>query len=771
MTADRCDTTSGGGSAPAADLFGARSDPVEAAQEGRIAVCPAAPIDGPLDYLDLAEPDMDAPPLIPGDYVAAPLGGREVLGVVWGPAAGGATAPPRKKLKRLIRRLDPPPMTAETRHFLERAAAYTLTPLGEMVRLATRAPDLTEPAPTRIVLRRGRSTADEPSTASRRQALDAFRRLADGDPEFQIPSARLAAAASVGATVVKALVAEGFLEEAQAPRDRPYPRLDPSRPEARRARPLSDQQAAAAAQLAASVDAGRFEATLIHGVTGSGKTEVYLEAVAACLRRGRQAVVLLPEIALTEAFLGRFEERFGARPAEWHSAVTGADRRRCWRAVAAGRAQVVVGARSALFLPYQDLGLLVVDEEHDSGYKQEDGAIYNARDMAVLRAQSHSAAVALCSATPSLETWANAEAGRYAKVTLPKRFGPAREPEIRAVDIRLDRPERGAWISPTLARAVAETLARGEQALLFLNRRGYAPLTLCRSCGERIGCPHCDSWLVSHRFSGKMQCHFCGHVESEPDACPSCGADALAACGPGVERLAEEAAARFPEARLALLSSDLAPNASELKARIAAIAAGDPQIVIGTQIVAKGHNFPNLTLVGVVDADLGLQGGDFRAAERTFQLLRQVAGRAGRAERPGRALLQTVAPDQPVMRMLAAGDEKGFLEAEAAARQAVGAPPFGRYLAAIFSGPDEKKVWDVANEFARCAAPFHDIGAQVLGPAPAPIPRIRGRARVRMLIKAARGAPVQAAALAWGARVKRRQGVRVVFDVDPQSFL
>lgn len=749
---------SGGGG----DLFG--DGPSDS---GRVvAVVPAAPTPGPYDYL--APDDPNAAALIPGSLVLAPLGGREVIGVVWGPGAGDVE---RRKLKTLLRPLDAPPLTAKNRQFLERAAAYTMTPLGEMARLATRAPQLAEPTPTKRMLAPGslRFGGDGglAATKSREQALAAFLRMTGGQPGALVAPGDLAREAAVGAGVVQSLAAAGVLRDTLAPRDAAYPRLDPARPRS----PLSDAQAAAAAELSAAVAARAFRPVLLHGVTGSGKTEAYLEAIAECLAQGRQALVLLPEIALTDAFLTRLEARFGARPAEWHSASRGVERRRCWRAVARGSAQVVVGARSALFLPFKDLGLIVVDEEHDGGYKQEDGAIYHARDMAVLRASVEGAAVILASATPSLETWANAERGKYEKVSLPERFGPAVEPKIASIDIKRDRPERNCWITPPLARAVAETIARGEQALLFLNRRGYAPLTLCRKCGARFACPHCDAWLVSHRFSGKLVCHLCGHQESEPPKCRECGSDELAACGPGVERLAEEAKALFPEARLTILSSDVAQSTAALRETIDEIASGQADLIIGTQIVAKGHNFPNLTLVGVVDADLGLQGGDFRAAERTFQLLRQVAGRAGRAEKPGRALLQTVAPEQPVMQKLIEGDEIGFLTHEAERRAAEGVPPYGRYLGVIFSGPDEAKVWAVAQAFARAAEPIRAIGAELFGPAPAPIARIRGRVRVRMLVRAARGAPIQQAAAAWGAAVKARQGVRVAFDVDPQSFL
>jgi primosomal protein N' (replication factor Y) len=366
--------------------------------------------------------------------------------------------------------------------------------------------------------------------------------------------------------------------------------------------------------MCAAVAARRFETQLLKGVTGSGKTEVYMEAVAECLAQGRQALILLPEIALTASFIERVEARFGARPAEWHSEITGTQRRRVWVGAAAGDAQLVVGARSALFLPFKDLGLIVVDEEHDGSYKQEDGALYSARDMSVLRASLCQSVTVLASATPSLESWANAEAGKYKRIELPERFGAAELPETRLIDLREEKIERGRWIAPPLARAVYQRLEAGEQSLLFLNRRGYAPLTVCRACGYFFECSDCDARMVEHRYRGRLMCHQCGATKPIPTECPKCGRDdCLSVSGPGVERLAEEAAERFDGARIALLSSDMAPGSS-VKEAVASIARGDVDIIIGTQIVAKGHNFPLLTLVGVIDADLGLQGGDLRAA-------------------------------------------------------------------------------------------------------------------------------------------------------------
>jgi primosomal protein N' (replication factor Y) len=536
---------------------------------------------------------------------------------------------------------------------------------------------------------------------------------------------------------------------------------------------LAGEQVAAGDALVADVAAGAYAATLLKGVTGSGKTEVYLEAVAECLRSRKQALVLLPEIALTAEFLTRVEARFGARPAEWHSGVTMTERRRLWRMVSEGGAELVVGARSALFLPFQDLGLIVVDEEHDTSYKQEDGVLYNARDMAVLRAAICGCPVVLASATPSLETWANVEAGKYRRLDLGSRFGAAEMPEMRAIDMRAERLPGDRWISETLAAKVSAVVKRGEQALLFLNRRGFAPVTLCRACGHQVGCDHCDARMVEHRFQKRLVCHQCGATKPVPLACPSCGVEGrMAAVGPGVERLAEEVAARFPDAQVAVLSSDLFGSARALKEKIAEISGGGADIIIGTQIVAKGHNFPLLTLVGVIDADLGLQGSDLRAAERTFQLMRQVAGRAGRtAERKGEAWLQTHQPEHPVIRAILGGDEEAFWRAEAAERRASGVPPYGRMAGIILSSTDVAEVFDFGAELARRCEPLKRIGAEVWGPAPAPIARVRGRHRVRLLVKAEKGAPLQAALAEWLGQFKLPRDLRLAVDIDPQSFL
>lgn len=718
-----------------------------------VSVLTAQPLDRFLDY---RAPEGGC---FQGSYVEVPLGPRTVIGVVWGAGAGGYDP---SKIRSVRGVLDVPPMRDEMQEFLERAAAYTLTPLHAMLRLATRVPGLTDSPSARKVYALGAKRPDK-MTDARRRVLAVLEE--HGGLPFTL--GELAELAGVGTGVVKGLAKLGAVEEREAPRDQPYPWLDPDF----RSNDLNDEQAAAVDALKTQIRSADYHATLLKGVTGSGKTEVYLEAVAEALRIGRQALVLLPEIALSEEFIKRIEARFGATPAEWHSGVTMTERRRCWKMVATGDAQIVVGARSALFLPFRDLGVIVVDEEHDTSYKQEDGVLYNARDMAVLRASILGGDVVLASATPSLESWANVEFGKYNKLVLNERFGAAVMPEMSAIDMRAEDLPGGTWISPSLRQMVLARLAKGEQSLLFLNRRGYAPVTICRACGNQIACDHCDARMVEHRFLKRLMCHQCGETKPIPEVCPSCEQEGrLAAVGPGVERLAEEAEQAFPEARIALLSSDRFGSARALKEHIKSIADGEADLIIGTQIVAKGHNFPLLTLVGVIDADLGLQGSDLRAAERTFQLMRQVSGRAGRADIPGQAVLQTFQPEHPVVQAILSGDEDGFWLAEAAERRAAEVPPYGRMAGIILSSPDIQEVFDIGGLLARKQDPLLRIGAQLFGPAPAPIARIRGRHRVRLLIKTSKTAPLQAAIAKWVGQVRIPASVRLTIDIDPQSF-
>ncbi|KMK66257.1 primosomal protein N' [Puniceibacterium sp. IMCC21224] len=722
-------------------------------QGATIAVLTAQPLDKTLDY---RAPEGGC---FLGAFVEVPLGPRKVVGVVWGPGTGDWD---RAKLRAVIRVLDAAPMRDELRSFLERAGDYTLTPLPAMLRLCTRAPGLGDPPSMRKVYRLGQGAADR-MTDARTRVLAVLRDLGG----LSLTLGELAEAAGVTTSVVKGLVKFGAVQEEESPRDTPFPVLDP----AYGGKELTGDQAAGAERLREGLRMGGYGTVLLRGVTGSGKTEVYLEAVAECLAQGRQALVLLPEISLTAEFLTRVQARFGARPAEWHSGVTMTERRRVWKMVGEGKVQFVAGARSALFLPFRDLGLIVVDEEHDTSYKQEEGVLYNARDMAVLRASICGARVVLASATPSLESWANAETGKYERIELTSRFGAAVLPEMRAIDMRAEDLPGNKWVSPTLRRAIEVRLEQGEQSLLFLNRRGYAPVTICRACGFQIGCDHCDARMVEHRFLKRLVCHQCGESKPVPTKCPSCEAeDRLSAVGPGVERLGEEVTELFPQARVAVLSSDMYGSARAMKAEIEGIAEGSADIIIGTQLVAKGHNFPLLTLVGVIDADLGLQGSDLRAAERTFQLMRQVAGRAGRAEKPGIALMQTFQPEHPVIRAILGGDEERFWRAEAEERRAAGVPPYGRMAGIILSSTEVQEIFDLGNALARQDDALRKVGAQVFGPAPAPIARVRGRHRVRLLVKAPKGAPLQSALLAWTGQFRLRGQIRMAIDIDPQSF-
>ncbi|WP_158915402.1 primosomal protein N' [Caulobacter sp. S45] len=690
-----------------------------------------------------------------GDHVAAPLGPRLVRGVVTELRdAHGVNRP----LKPIAARLDDAALPANTLAFVDWAARYACEPPGEALAMALRGLRASQPAPERLVQATG--AAPFRTTPARERVLKAATQ--------PMRAAALAAAAEVSAGVIKGLIDDGALEVVFAQEQAAFSEPDPALP----AFDLNPSQAAAADILVKLTQAGDFQVALLDGVTGSGKTEVYLEAVAAVLRAdpAAQVLVLLPEIALTQAVIARFAARFGAEPAEWHSGIAPPRRRRVWEAVVAGRCRIVIGARSALFLPFPNLRLIVVDEEHDASFKQEDGFIYHARDLAVVRAKIEAATVVLASATPSLESIWNAQGGRYTWIRLSSRHGVARLPEIELIDMREAPPERGRWLSPRLVAAMAETYGRGEQSLLFLNRRGYAPLVLCKACGERMTAPDTDSWLVEHRYSNRLVCHLTGFSMPKPAACPHCGTkDSLTAIGPGVERLEEEARGLFPEARVAVFSSDTVMDAAGAREMVGRMAGGEIDILVATQAAAKGHNFPGLTLVGVVDADLGLKGGDLRAAERTYQLLAQVAGRAGRAERPGRALIQTYAPEHQVMGALKAGDRDGFLAAEAEMRELSGLPPYGRLAAVILSSPDFAKLDAFAKALA-AAAPSAD-GVEVYGPADAPLALIRGRRRKRLLVRADRRVNIQAYLEAWRARVKVPGAVRMTVDVDPYSFL
>jgi primosomal protein N' (replication factor Y) len=697
--------------------------------------------------------------LVPGDVVSVPLGARgDTMGVVW---AENDNPNPRlhNRMKDVTAKLDLPPLKGELRQFIDWVAGYTLAARGMVLRMALRMGEHLGPGRERVGVRLG-GPPPRRMTPARARALRLF---ADGLTRSKSEAAQ---EASVSAGVIDGLINEGALETVLLP---PEPVMRAPDPDFRKPDFVLAQLAAADA-LRTTVDQGGYTVTLLDGVTGSGKTEVYFEGVAENIRHQRQTLILMPEIALTGQSLDRFTERFGTRPAEWHSQLSPRTRARTWAAVAANEVSVVVGARSALFLPYADLGLIVVDEEHDPAYKQEEGARYHARDMAVVRGRAAKIPVLLASATPSVESEVNARRGRYKRIHLPERFGGAHLPQIEAIDMRREGPPRGRFISPRLAEAVQVSLERKEQALLFLNRRGYAPLTLCRACGFRLQCPNCDAWLVDHRFKKRLVCHHCGFNMPPPAACPNCHAtESFAAVGPGVERLEQEAAELFPGARILVLSSDLVESMERLRSELDDVVSGRFDIVVGTQLVAKGHHFPKLNLVGIVDADLGLGNGDPRAAERTFQLLHQVVGRAGREEGRGVGLLQTHQPEHPVMKALILGDREAFYSSEIALREASSYPPFGRLAGMVISANDRHAAESYGRTLAS-AAP-KDEQVRVLGPAEAPIAVVRGRHRFRLLIKSPRAFDLSGYLREWLSEAPKPKGsVKLEVDVDPQSF-
>jgi primosomal protein N' (replication factor Y) (superfamily II helicase) len=710
------------------------------------------PLPEPFDYLIPEGMDVE-----PGSYVRAPLGKYERTGVVW----AVEQAVPDRELKTIEHHFDVPPMTPSMRRFVEFCARYNVAGSGQVLAMALRARGGLSPSPTQTIYQvTGHRT--NRMTPAREKVLAAATELGPNS------AAELARAAGVSSSVVKGLVEAGSLAADIRATDLPYLAPDPSRS----GHALTTEQGEAAETLRTAMKKGGYAPFLLDGITGSGKTEVYFEAIAEILANDptAQVLVLLPEIALTQAVFERFEERFGAGPAPWHSSLSDQQRRRTWREVAHGRARIVTGARSALFLPFANLKLIIVDEEHDSSFKQEDGVRYHARDMSVMRAKLEEAAVILASATPALETVVNAESGRYQRLKLSARPGAARLPDMHLVDLRSNTPEQGNWLSPILAKGLVATHAAGEQSLLFLNRRGYAPLVICKACGERLKSPGTESWLTEHRYSNRLVCHLTGWSMPKPDKCPLCGAkDSLMGVGPGVERVAEEVRVLLPDATVEIFSSDTAMGGEATRSIVERMAGGEIDVLVGTQIVAKGHNFPNLTLVGVVDADSGLQGGDLRAGERTYQLLSQVAGRAGRAERPGRALIQTYQPDNPAMQALAAGDRDGFLKIERDVREELTLPPFGRMAALVMSAPDAGMTKDIGL-LAGKAAP-HGEGVTVYGPAPAPISILRGRHRLRFLITAPREVDLSAYMTAWVGSLKLPSAARAAVDIDPYSFL
>ncbi len=724
----------------------------------RVSVVLLTNIIGPLDYSV-----KDGMTLTPGDIVTVPLGPRTLTGIVWDDeslSANAMASPPveAKKLRPVTAKLDIPPLSPKMRQWLLWVSQYYMAPLPNILRMAV---------PGSAMANDARPMVEYSLNDQRPERMTSAREKVYAHLQGQQGSlSDLAQKADVSDAVLRNLVNSGFFERHLVPVTAHFPLPDPEFGPVS----LSEAQIAVSAELREAVATRQDQPIILDGVTGSGKTEVYFEAIAEALDQGRQTLILLPEIALTQPFLARFEKRFGAMPVAWHSGLKQSERRRAWRAIANGTAKVVVGARSSLFLPYSELGLIIIDEAHEVSFKQDDGVRYNARDVAVMRGQFEKCPVILASATPAIETHHMGETQRYKRLELPSRYGGAALPDIIAVDLRETPPERGQWLAPPLVEALEQNLTDGHQSLLFLNRRGYAPLTLCRTCGHRIVCPNCSAWMVEHRLSARLACHHCGHVMPPPEACPECGEeDCLVACGPGVERIADEVKAHFPGARTMLVTSDTIWSPALAAEFVAKVENEEVDIIVGTQLVTKGYHFPKLTLVGVVDADIGLEGGDLRASERSFQQITQVSGRAGRSEDPGRVYIQTRNPETPVMAALLEGDRDGFYAAEIASRELAMMPPFGRLAAIIISSESEQSARSLADHLGQTAPRLK--GFDVYGPAPAPLAILRGRYRYRLLVQAKRTTPLQQIINDWLANITIARDVRLAIDVDPYSFV
>jgi primosomal protein N' (replication factor Y) len=539
-------------------------------------------------------------------------------------------------------------------------------------------------------------------------------------------------------------------------------------------RRLNTAQQRAFDQIRRGLDRGRFHAFLLHGVTGSGKTEVYLNAIEAVLRQGRSALLLVPEIALTPAMAGQFLARFPDRVAILHSAFTDVERSEEWRRIRSGAASVVVGTRSGVFAPVRNLGLIVVDEEHDGSYKQEETPRYHGRDVAVVRAHDAGACVLLGSATPSLESRYNAQSGKYTLLELPARIEERPMPTVELIDMRQEFLEtrRQATFSRKLTAALAERLANHEQTIILLNRRGFSSFVACRACGERVECVNCSVTLTFHKRDRRLLCHYCGYAQKPPSACPKCSSDHIYFLGLGSERVEEELHRDFPAARIARLDRDTATGGRRFETILNGFRKGDYDILVGTQMIAKGHDIPNVTLVGVISADMGLGVPDFRAAERTFQLLTQVAGRAGRGSVPGIVLIQTIQPDHYAIRLAAAQDYAAFYEKELAFRRALHYPPFSAMANVLVRGEKKEVALGMSTSLARLFTPPPDK-LRVLGPAEAPVARLRNEYRYQFLIKAAS----RRALSEWLQRVRRFAqehkwgATALMIDVDPLTLM
>lgn len=698
-----------------------------------------------------------------GQIVRVKFGREEHVGVVW--KEGKSCKLDNSKIKPILEILDYPQLSKELMKFIAWVAEYNLSFLGLTMKMVISVKAAFEDKKTTTLYALSGKTLGEAKVrnSDARHKVLHFLKLGSAT------KAEIAKCCLVSTSVVDGLIKGGVLTPVVVENVKEFvdPVADFHKVE------LTAEQEKAAEDLVKKVADG-FSTTLLHGVTGSGKTEVYFEAVGKAIEEGTQVLIMVPEIALTTQWLSRFEKRFGVKPCSWHSNLSMRERVENWRAIIEGRAKVIIGARSALFLPYQNLGLIVVDESHDHSFKQEDVVSYQGRDMAVVRAKFEKIPIILSTATPDLETICNVEAGKYDLLTLKSRFANASMPEVKILDLKKDKPKKGAWgtswLAPTLVEAIEKNLEKGEQSMLFLNRRGYAPLTICRDCGHRIQCPHCTAWLTEHRKSKTLVCHHCGFSVPIPTRCPECGSeDGLTACGPGVERVAEEVKARFPQARIAVISSDITPSLTEVSTIITQMEKGEVDIIIGTQILAKGHHFPSLTLVGIVDADLGLMGSDLRASEQTFQLLSQVSGRAGRGDKKGTVYVQTLNPENEILKALIDNDFERFLSIEKKMRKILKMPPFGKLAAVVVSGANRELTEKVAIYLGNVAP--NDDFISTLGPAPAPVYMLRGKFRYRLLLKTAKTVKIQEIVRKWLRKVEAPKNVRINVDIDPYSFM
>ena len=701
-----------------------------------------------------------------GAFVRVTVMNKPYIGVIYG--VGDSNLPP-DKIKN-VSEVFPYKLDVATLQWIQKMSEWTLMATGAVLRLILNVPDAFNPP--RIEQLYSFAATDGKMTERRQLVADAFD-LNGGDP---MSAADIQNIAHVSAAVVRTMIVSGMLvPSASKPRVQSfaYDYSDRGNIE------LNAEQRAAADKIGQDITNGGFSVNVLDGITGSGKTQVYFDSVWRAYSAGRSVLLMMPEIALTAQFMKRFESRFGAPPVVWHSNLTATRRREIWRGVLTGEIRIVVGTRSALFLPWQNLGLIVVDEEHDSSYKQEDMGNYHGRDMALLRAKLANFPVVLASATPSEETMHNIELGRFGHLVLQSRYGGAEMPTIETIDLREHRPDeyaiksdtedkRVGALSPVLCGEIQEILDKHQQIMLFINRRGFAPIVQCKKCGWVATCPDCSVGMTYHKKLGKLLCHICGRTMTLPQKCPDCGGE-VSMRGAGLEKIEEEVHARFPNARTALVSSDTMMSRGALERLVAKMEQGEIDIVIGTQILAKGHHFPNLTLVGVVDADMGLFGTDFRAAEHTFQQLFQVAGRAGRGKIPGRVLLQTYQPTHPVLMAICAGNRDEFLRADMDARRAAKMPPFGQLVAIIIESKRESVLKKFCDELAN--AKPNANGVRILGPVMAQIYQVRGLFRMRFLVAGDEKALLQPFVKTWMARVKVPTNVRVKIDVNPQSFM